>query len=189
MKTLTLHNKKIVLHAKAHYKGYFLGGLFLLLCVKTILFLVGGANIFNLPVYAQNQGELLMRNKILSVATNTKITAHKGAKNYVPGQVLVKFRPSKINLQQLQSQHLLQTFASQKNIQTLRTLRISNIAVMQASPETDMEAVAANLRTDPNVEIAEPNYIRQVASIASNDTHRNTLWGLENFGQQVYGFT
>ena len=43
----------------------------------------------------------------------------------------------------------------------------------------------AMLKTDPDVETAEPNYLRRVSVITPNDTDFPKLWGLRNTGQTV----
>ena len=45
------------------------------------------------------------------------------------------------------------------------------------------------LMADPNVEIAEPNYLRHFCSVTPNDTEFPKLWGLQNTGQTVNGVT
>ncbi|MBX3741006.1 MAG: S8 family serine peptidase [Akkermansiaceae bacterium] len=44
-------------------------------------------------------------------------------------------------------------------------------------------ALIAELKADPSVETAEPNYLRKVSFIRPNDPHFPKLWGLENTGQ------
>ncbi len=44
-------------------------------------------------------------------------------------------------------------------------------------------ALIAELKADPSVETAEPNYLRRVFFIRPDDTHFPKLWGLENTGQ------
>ena len=45
----------------------------------------------------------------------------------------------------------------------------------------------AMLKADPNVETAEPNFIRRIAVNPPNDSHFSKLWGLQNTGQIVDG--
>ncbi|HVJ46252.1 MAG TPA: S8 family serine peptidase, partial [Luteolibacter sp.] len=45
----------------------------------------------------------------------------------------------------------------------------------------------AELKKDPTVEAAEPNYYRHATIVAPNDTRYGQLWGLENTGQTVNG--
>jgi subtilisin family serine protease len=44
-------------------------------------------------------------------------------------------------------------------------------------------ALIAELKADPGVETAEPNYLRKVSFIRPDDPHFPKLWGLENTGQ------
>ena len=43
------------------------------------------------------------------------------------------------------------------------------------------------LKSDSNVEYAQPNYIYEPTSIGTNDTYKDLLWGLENTRQPVNG--
>ncbi len=59
---------------------------------------------------------------------------------------------------------------------------------MKIKDGKSVEQKITELKKDPNVEYAEPNYIRNLAiigNISSNDTHKNNLWGLDNIGQVV----
>jgi len=49
-----------------------------------------------------------------------------------------------------------------------------------------VEQAVANFKSDPNVEIAEPNYIIRAAAVP-NDTDYGEQWGLNNTGQSVNG--
>ena len=46
-------------------------------------------------------------------------------------------------------------------------------------------AMIREMRDDPEVLVAEPNYIRHVSTLQPNDTFYGNLWGLNNTGQSV----
>ena len=46
-------------------------------------------------------------------------------------------------------------------------------------------AMIKELQDDPAVQVAEPNYIRQVSALQPNDPYYANLWGLNNTGQAV----
>lgn len=46
-------------------------------------------------------------------------------------------------------------------------------------------ALIADLKTDPEVETVEPNYLRRIYAVTPNDTDFPKLWALENTGQTV----
>ena len=48
-------------------------------------------------------------------------------------------------------------------------------------------ALIGELTNDPDVLVAEPNYLRHVSSLQPNDPFFNTLWSLKNTGQSVNG--
>lgn len=107
--------------------------------------------------------------------------------DYVAGEVLVKYKEHKINLETLTGKTAASKFALSNALEKKEDFTISNISVLKI---TDSETVAqkiAELENDPNVEYAEPNYRRFPAEISTNDTHRGLLWGLDNTGQPVGG--
>lgn len=55
--------------------------------------------------------------------------------------------------------------------------------VLQLDESADVEAVARELENDPNVELAEPNYV----ITAANDPHFDLQWGLKNTAQPMFG--
>ena len=79
---------------------------------------------------------------------------------FVPGEVLVKFKPSQSALRQT-----------------------GWVQVKARENESVAQAVAA-YRNDPNVEYAQPNYIYRIGA-AANDPHYSQLWALNNTGQPV----
>ncbi len=51
-----------------------------------------------------------------------------------------------------------------------------------------VEEAISLFKSNPDVEYAEPNYVRRVKTLP-NDTDFNQLWGLNNTGQTVNGIT
>lgn len=103
----------------------------------------------------------------------------KNKADYVPGEVLVKFRDgtSAITAEGLHS-----------SIKAVRKKELKDIRVDQIKlPEniTVAEAIE-HYQHDPNVEYSEPNYIIHKAAEPS-DQYFNNLWGLNNTGQTVVG--
>src|ERR1035437_4796894 len=58
------------------------------------------------------------------------------------------------------------------------------IGVVRAAGKTTA-ALVKELQADPDVLIAEPNYLRHVSSLQPNDASYTKLWGLNNTGQTV----
>lgn len=61
------------------------------------------------------------------------------------------------------------------------------VSVIQVGTNKTVESTIAELRQNNDVEYVEPNYIRNITTISTNDTHRALLWGLDNTGQEIDG--
>jgi serine protease len=115
--------------------------------------------------------------------------------NFVPGQVLVKF---KSNHQAAGSADIsaisglsIKSGSSQSNFSSVNINSISSngfksnsVAGTTQDKQKTLDTVK-QLQSDPNVEYAEPNYIFKDSSYTSNDPlyTNGTLWGLNNTGQ------
>ena len=98
-------------------------------------------------------------------------------KKYVPGEILVKFKPG-ISKRRQNSVHK-QTGGN--ILRYFRSIRVSHIKIKNAR---SMNEILAAYRSNPSVEYAEPNYIRR-ASATPNDPSFNQLWGHRNDGSTV----
>ena len=96
---------------------------------------------------------------------------------YVPGEVLVKFKPAAVALVRTAS------------VTTLGHTVLTHMErpgwthVKLAAGQSVTEALAA-YRDDPNVEAVQPNYIYRAARMPS-DTQYGQLWAFKNTGQTV----
>ena len=97
--------------------------------------------------------------------------------SYVPGEILVKYRPSA-------------TTAAKNSITTLHGLtakkEITGIGTLlfKLPQGQDVDAVVNRLKDDPSVEYAEPNYYAYPAA-TPNDPAFSSQWGLNNVGQTI----
>ena len=97
----------------------------------------------------------------------------------VVGEVLVKFVRELSVRDRLQVEQQLDADESEAVGVSVRRLR---------SRRLDVQALVAFLRTHPDVEYVEPNYIwHATATVAPNDPLFPNLWGLRNVGQTVGG--
>lgn len=102
------------------------------------------------------------------------------AGQYVPGEVLVKFKPT------------VSTQSSKAAVATLggvvhATLNNNALRVKLGADQTVASAVAA-YSGDPNVEYAQPNYVYHTTA-APNDPQYAQSWAYKNSGQAVTGGT
>lgn len=105
---------------------------------------------------------------------------------YVPGQVLVQYRPSV-------SEGYAAMNVNGKRHAFLKALprldkRKGPMAVVQLKERTTVEEAVRQFENDPDVEYAQPNYIYRVKA-APNDYLYEQLWGLKNTNQTVTGGT
>jgi subtilisin family serine protease len=100
---------------------------------------------------------------------------------YVPGEVLVKFRDEASNA----TVAAANTTAGGETIKSFMA-GTSKIHHLKLGKGVNVEDALAKYRQSPAVEYAEPNYIYRLTGIP-NDTQFTTLWGLHNTGQSVNG--
>jgi len=94
---------------------------------------------------------------------------------YVPGEVLVKFKPT------VAAASVNRVMA---DLQAKMVKQFAVIGVRQWKLGEGMavEQAVARLKSDPNVAYAEPNYIYHI-DVVPNDARFSELWGLNNTGQ------
>ena len=104
---------------------------------------------------------------------------------YVEGEAIVTFKPSAdfTAAQQSLKGHSLQF---DKHFAYLSQHRQRQTGLVRANNRTAAQLIA-ELSADPEVELAEPNYLRWISSSTPNDTLFPQLWGLQNTGQSVNG--
>jgi VCBS repeat-containing protein len=105
--------------------------------------------------------------------------------NYVPGEVIVKYKQSRLNLQG--GLGFAQSLAFENTHSLIKKDEIKNLNIQVFSSKKSTENLIKELKLDPAVEYAEPNYLRFPTTISTNDTYKDLLWGLDNTGQTVNG--
>lgn len=106
------------------------------------------------------------------------------AEQYVEGEAIVTF---KVSADLAAAERALKGHSLQfgKHFDFLSQQRGRHTGLVRASRTTAQ--LIAELANDPEVECAEPNYVRWVSSSAPNDPLFSQLWGLQNTGQSVNG--
>src|SRR3972149_6992675 len=96
---------------------------------------------------------------------------------YLPGQLLVRFRPGTPRAWQEGAHAGLKA-------QVLRRYRsVGNLALVRLPADMSVEEAAKLYRRDPNVLYAEPDYLLH-ADVTPTDPSFGQLWGLHNTGQK-----
>jgi uncharacterized repeat protein (TIGR01451 family) len=107
--------------------------------------------------------------------------ASRWHQKYVPGELLVKFKPG-VSDSTKRSLHSITRAVKKRELGSL------GIEHFQLPADMSVETAVAVYSDDPNVEYAEPNYLRHAMALP-NDTDFGLLWGLQNTGQTVNGTT
>ncbi|MCP4410774.1 MAG: S8 family serine peptidase [Gammaproteobacteria bacterium] len=98
--------------------------------------------------------------------------------NYVPGEVLVKYKG---NTSSSYRAVITEGFGHQ----ALRSLdKKALVHHIKIKAEQDVESAVASYQSDPNVEYAQPNYLYKLLA-RPNDVRYGDLWGLKNNGQII----
>ena len=120
-------------------------------------------------------GAVLTRSNSISADLPTQF--HPAAAKYVPGEVLVKFKPKAT------AQIRLATVASQGHSVLVNLNQPGWVHLKVGAGQTVNQALSA-YQNDPNVEYVQPNYIYRFTA-APNDTQYGQLWAFKNTGQVI----
>ena len=102
---------------------------------------------------------------------------HSYSQEYVPGEVLVKFKKN-INTSQKNSKIINVSGTKGKDIN-------NDLTLVKLSIGQSVKSAIDEFAKDDLVEYAEPNYIIKLATTTPNDSLYNNLWGLKNSGQTI----
>ena len=105
---------------------------------------------------------------------------------YVEGEVLVTFKPT-VDTRGAEAAMARRSLAVAQRFDRLSRHR-GKVSALVREKNRGTARLLAELKADPSVETAEPNYLRHV-SAASGDPNFGRLWGLRNTGQTVNGVT
>jgi hypothetical protein len=101
-------------------------------------------------------GETALKNEPqlgeITIKENTQMGPSRAQRpNYVPGQVLVKFKDG-VDAQ------VVETIQRALSLKTIRVVRRPNFFLMRIMDESSVEAVIERLRGFPEIAYAEPNF-------------------------------
>ncbi len=172
--------------------------------ILKILAVITVASLFAQPVFAvttlevaaQSKKVILSQTKMASstafvVADTVKDTAavQKSLGDYVPGEIIVKFKENRVDLKKSTGITKSSQFATRKNLSVKENIRRANLTVFKIKGKEAIEPAIARLKADPDVEYVQPNYQYYPSDITTNDTSRGLLWGLDNTAQSVNGIS
>jgi subtilisin family serine protease len=99
------------------------------------------------------------------------------ASRYVPGEVLVKFKPTAGTRGRMAS-------TAARGHAVLANLNLPGWAQVKVGAGQTVEAALTAYRDDPEVEYVQPNYVYRAAA-APNDSQYGQIWAFKNVGQTV----
>lgn len=137
------------------------------------------------PVSGLSQNSSIIQKGKTGLEKTEQIEVKK--KDYVDGEILVKYKNNKIDLNTSSGRATALNFINSKSLEKKEDLRKNNISVLRIKDTKTVEQKVAELKSDPNVEYAQPNFQYYTTVINTNDTNRGLLWGLDNTGQSVNG--
>ncbi|MBL7058023.1 S8 family serine peptidase [Patescibacteria group bacterium] len=120
----------------------------------------------------------------IDIQAATEIVEIEG-RDYVAGEVIVKFKEKKVDLKNIKGKRESNLFAQSKNLLKVDDIEVTNSTVLKAKNEESVVDIISRLKGDDTVEYVEPNYFRFPEEINTNDTYRELLWGIENTGQYI----
>jgi len=111
-----------------------------------------------------------------------------GHNKYVVGEVLIKYKKNKVNLETTNGQAKSETIFAPQSIEKKGDIITENISLFKISDGMTVEEKVAELRNDPNIELVQPNYtyFPQDNWDEYNDTNKGLLYALRNTGQYLY---
>ncbi len=95
---------------------------------------------------------------------------------YIPGEILVKFREGVSETARIRAADV-----ARGGIDTASVRWIGDVLVARAAGEPDAEAFAASVRRQPEVQWAQPNYLRRLSSVP-NDPGYEKQWNFDLIG-------
>jgi subtilisin family serine protease len=103
--------------------------------------------------------------------------AFDSSPSYVPGEVLVKFKPQA-------SANAAAAAVASKGHSVLRSLGGRAVKQVKTAPGQAVEEAIAAYEADPSVEYAQPNYVYRLTALP-NDPSFGQLWGFRNTHQTI----
>lgn len=148
---------------------------------KTKIHLISGIVIVNLLTLAWPLSPLIAQTN----PARTQAVFNNPSTDYVTGEVLVRFKKTRVDLSQNSGRDKAHGFADSKKLHLKKQLNKTNTILVTSKEGQTVAELIAKLSNDPSIESVQPNYRYRPAAINTNDTHRANLWGLENTGQSI----
>jgi len=162
---------------------------------KLITFVIGVVILF--PSISQTQAfiskkettqlskkEILFQMKTKGIFNQIK----KEKQNYVPDEVIIKYKDDKIQLTKTMGKIKAFGFATMKGLSKKEELKGMNVAVYGVKSDETVEDAVKRLSTASDVEYVQPNFVYELLDAPEeipNDPMFEQQWGLHNIGQSI----
>ncbi|MCZ7574505.1 MAG: S8 family serine peptidase [Ardenticatenaceae bacterium] len=120
------------------------------------------------------------------VAVSAAAANHESGPLFVPGQLIVRFRPG-VTEQQITALYRAQSLSQLDDLDIASRAGRPKERLVAVPPTRTLEFIRV-LERNPIVAFAEPNFIRS-KELLPNDPRFGEMWGLHNTGQTVGGVT
>jgi len=120
-------------------------------------------------------GAVLTRSNSISADLTTQF--HPAAAKYVPGEVIVKFKPKSHRANSLGNSGVPGAFRP-------RQPESARLGASKIGAGQSVGQALTAYQNDPSVEYVQPNYIYHLAAVP-NDTQYGQLWAFKNTGQVI----
>ncbi|MEI6092171.1 MAG: S8 family serine peptidase [bacterium] len=121
-------------------------------------------------------GFLFLNN--LSAQTRNNIRTN-GPVEYLDGEIIVKFKNN------IQTNTEKKAVISSMGDNSFSKIKGSSFVTVKTSSTEDVESAIKRYQNNPDVEIAQPNYIYRISSVPNDPYYSTHLWGLKNTAQLI----
>lgn len=154
---------------------------FLYLFLALFLISCGDVGDHSLNISSDTSKEKIEINTTSIKVTTQSVISQVNKGIYKEGELLVKFKSNiPVTYSTTKHQSLGSSLVKRFNI-------VPNLEYVKLPKGLSVQDAVVQYMADPNVEFAEPNYIRQVASVIPNDTYFRNQWALHNTGSYADG--
>jgi subtilisin family serine protease len=116
-----------------------------------------------------------------------KSTEHQKTPTYASDEVVVRFKKNRLNL----TRPGLFTYVREINARLSNNLekkdetKAGNTITYKIKDGRSVNDVINEIKQNSNVESVSPNYFYKFSDLGTNDTYKDSLWGLDNVGQTI----
>lgn len=141
-----------------------------------------------LPVFGTRFSLFAAPNLPTSINSSHLQSTHQNTSSgYAPGEVIVKFKKDKLNINSNNFVTVIKKFAFPiiKGLSAKSEDHLGNTVIYKINSHSSVTSVVSMLKQDADIDSVEPNYYRYLDSLGTNDTYASNLWGLDNTGQTL----